>query len=353
MLAFLLLARAAAAAARSPHAIPVRSAVGYTAEDPIWGPFFEGGLGEAQDELLAVLGCAEPSDGYVPAGVDTRATEEAVSAGCEIELPRYEGSRYVALLDECGRHSSRFYESLSCLYNSSRSGHSPRVGNTTTGTPIYGKYEATDILPELDACGAHFGPVPDSGGETYHYHVSDSPPFVVGCFGPNDDGTLVTLSECRSYYPDECDGDLTRLAALDGSVRNYDLWCPCFDADGDNTRPGADDDDDDDEREFYFVLTLSLLVALLGVYGLYKLGRCLANRLRCCRRCLGRRRDRKALGGDDDDDRHVIQLPNIGDGPWYSIEAQKLVAAALPAPPPSRPNSATVISPGPAVHPEV
>ena len=47
------------------------------------------------------------------------------------------------------------------------------------GTFIYGKWEdySNNILPALDACGAHFGVTPDSNGASiYHHHVQDFAP---------------------------------------------------------------------------------------------------------------------------------------------------------------------------------
>ena len=67
----------------------------------------------------------------------------------------------------------------------------------------------------------------------YHYHVQDAAPFTVGCFGPNDDGSLVTVAQCRDFYPG-CDGDLVDVSQPGGS-KQYDLWCPCYDANGSNT----------------------------------------------------------------------------------------------------------------------
>ena len=67
---------------------------------------------------------------------------------------------------------------MSCLYDEYASGHSPQIAEARDAahTPIYGKNEDTDVLPELDACGAHFGPTPDSGGaDIYHYHVQVYP----------------------------------------------------------------------------------------------------------------------------------------------------------------------------------
>jgi hypothetical protein len=130
-----------------------------------------------------------------------------------------------------------FHERLSCLYDTSSTTHSTRVGATPHGKPIYGKWESQATLPALDACGAHFGVTPDSNGaSTYHYHVQvtqpppsraaapargtphpsparpclffqDRAPFTVACYGPDysSQGTEIHVSpaRCMSLYP-EC-----------------------------------------------------------------------------------------------------------------------------------------------------
>lgn len=89
----------------------------------------------------------------------------------------------------------------------------------------------------LDACSAHYGKTPDSStdddDDVYHYHVQDAPPFVVGCFGPNDDGSLVSVEQCRDFYTG-CDGTLESFETTDGKV-DYDVWCPCYDQNGSNS----------------------------------------------------------------------------------------------------------------------
>jgi len=123
-------------------------------------------------------------------------------------------------------------------------GHSTQVGESIHADQfLYGKFEATDVLPDLDACGGHFGFTPDSPNHSvYHYHVQDKPPFTFGCYGPNTDGTMVTLAECRALH-DECgNGDETSLTvgASDilpytlGQTVAYDPWCPCYDLNGSN-----------------------------------------------------------------------------------------------------------------------
>lgn len=94
---------------------------------------------------------------------------------------------------------------------------------------LYGKYEATNTLPaDLDACNGHFGYTPDSPTTSvYHHHVTDTPPFSFGCYGPSATNELVTLAECRSYYT-TCGDGVTTLTTTKGSV-SYDLYCPCYD----------------------------------------------------------------------------------------------------------------------------
>lgn len=121
------------------------------------------------------------------------------------------------------------------MYDAAAEGHSTKVGEAADGNPIYGKWESTGVKPLLDACGGHWGRTPESPDvDVYHYHVQDSPPFVVGCLGPNDDNSLVTVAQCREFYTGCGDGDAETFETTDGTVE-YDLWCPCFDANGSNS----------------------------------------------------------------------------------------------------------------------
>ena len=98
----------------------------------------------------------------------------------------------------------------------------PPSGTDSNGTPLYGKWEnqSSQELPLLDACGAHYGFTPESPDtEIYHHHVQANPPFTYGCFGPNDDGSLVTVEHCREIY-DDCEGD------LEGTLPGFYLFCP-------------------------------------------------------------------------------------------------------------------------------
>merc|ERR1712232_549376 len=92
--------------------------------------------------------------------------------------------------------------------------------------------------PKLDACGGHFGLTPDSQNQvTYHYHVQDDPPFTIGCFGPTTDSNgnykMVTVTECRTLYDGCGNGDTVQVTTPTGS-KQYDPWCPCYDADASN-----------------------------------------------------------------------------------------------------------------------
>lgn len=209
----------------------------FSAGENIYGPF-EAGFSSAQDAILERLGCAQGSLGHVDGGIDTYTAEQMIASQCSIALPRIEGSMYISLLDECGGHTNQyhFHERLSCLYDGTSGGHSPKVGQVLDGKGLYGKWEHTSSaqLPLLDACGGHYGLTPESPSQAvYHYHVQDKAPFTVGCYGPNDDGSLVTVQQCRDFYSG-CDGDLATITTPAGT-RSYDKWCPCYDASGSNT----------------------------------------------------------------------------------------------------------------------
>ena len=82
-----------------------------------------------------------------------------------IELPRWQGTRYVGLVDSCGGHTREyhFHERLSCLFDATQPGHSTQVGQMMDTQYLYGKYEdqTTEELPLLDACGGYFGNWPN------------------------------------------------------------------------------------------------------------------------------------------------------------------------------------------------
>ena len=132
-----------------------------------------------------------------------------------------------------------FHERLNCLY-AETGAHSTQVGAGLDAKPIYGKWEDYEgsVLPQLDACGGHFGTTPDSQGEVvYHYHVQPRAPFTIGCFGPATTGagaeTLVTLEACRSLYSG-CQTTDPETVTTSAGASDYALWCPCYDGQGSN-----------------------------------------------------------------------------------------------------------------------
>jgi len=201
--------------------------------ETIAGPF-EAGFSSAQADILKGLGCTDVTP-TVDGGIDTLLAEQLVAYACGVTLPRVENSKFIGIVDACGGHTEyHFHQRFTCLYNVNATGHSTQVGKTNGGQLLYGKYEATNTLPLLDACGGHIGTTPDSKTtKVYHYHVQDNAPFTFGCYGPNDAGGLVTVAQCRSYYSG-CDGNLTSYTTKTGTIA-YDNWCPCYDANGSNS----------------------------------------------------------------------------------------------------------------------
>jgi hypothetical protein len=232
-----------------PWAAPLLGTVGFTTVDgqvtigvaspsslpageDIYGPF-EAGFSSMQNFILEGLGCSDGELGHVAGGIDTATAEKMVATQCGIILPRTDANGLrVSLLDECGGHTREyhFHERLRCLYTDDVS-HSPKLGEGNDGKAIYGKYEGSYQVPLLDACGGHWGSTPESKVEmVYHYHVQDQAPFIIGCYGPNDDQSLVTVEQCRELYPG-CNGQPTFLS----TGVNYEHWCPCFDGMGSNS----------------------------------------------------------------------------------------------------------------------
>ncbi|CAJ1426527.1 unnamed protein product [Effrenium voratum] len=203
----------------------------------IFGPF-EAGFGEQQKNNILGWGCTDPTVVYDnEGGKDLTIAEAAVAKACSIQFPRIEGESYIGIVGPCGGHTGdyHFHRGFGCLYEES-GGHSSKVG-VVAAYNLYGKWEdyANNLLPLLDACGAHFGPTPDSSGNVYHYHVQDKAPFTVGCYGPSASNQLVTVAECRALYP-KCDNDGgagTAIQTNEGTV-TYDKFCPCWDAAGSN-----------------------------------------------------------------------------------------------------------------------
>ena len=212
----------------TPEALQRRPTAGNQNLDAvnIYGPM-EAGFTSQQ---ISCLGSAEVSGGH-----DTKLAEEMVLAisSCEGES--------ITVLDDCGGHANpyHYHERMECLYESSTTGHSTRVGTALDGNGIYGPYIDGGVLPcDLDACGGRVGVTPDSNGqEVYYYMITSYAPFTVGCFGSADHFT--TYEECLDLYPDECGSAAVSVTTLYGTGM-YALDCPCFDTKGSNTNENND-----------------------------------------------------------------------------------------------------------------
>ena len=203
----------------------------------IFGPF-EAGFGTQQDGVIQQqFGCSNPSACYSDGGWDTRLAQGACAGACGVTLPRWESGRYYGFADTCGGHTNyHFHQSMNCTYTTT-TGHSTKIGEgqNTAKTPLYGQYEDYPSLPVLDACGGHYGFTPDSPSTlVYHNHVQDHPPFTFGCYGPNSEGGLVSIEQCRTVNAEYCGTDTTSVEAIftDQGTFSYDAYCPCFDGSG-------------------------------------------------------------------------------------------------------------------------
>ena len=112
-----------------------------------------------------------------------------------------------------------------------------RSRRLASGQGVYGKWEdfSNSLKPTLDACNGQWGKTPDSPDkDIYHYHITEHPPFTIGCYGPNDDNSPVTVQQCRDVY-DEC-SETAKLELFTVKDKNgvtitfpYQPWCPCWD----------------------------------------------------------------------------------------------------------------------------
>jgi len=63
-----------------------------------------------------------------------------------------------------------------------------------------------------------------SAGTVYHYHVTDAPPYTVGCYGP-----VTSLDACKALYTECTDSANTiSIAQTDGNTYSYQQWCTCY-----------------------------------------------------------------------------------------------------------------------------
>jgi len=217
-----------------PTAAPLRGPVGWTLYGVnIFGPE-EAGFGTG----FFPKPCKDGS-GSCPAGMDVPTCEASLDYTCSLT-----GSKPVheLMLDTCGGHAMpyHYHNDNACDYDHKAPGHSPLVGFGLDGVGIYGLYEDNPTKSTLDACNGHFGPVPEDGAHgvaagtsMYHYHVTSSAPYTLGCYGKagvssNEDSTPVTQAACKNMYS-TCEGTLTKVTLADGTKFCYDTDCPCFD----------------------------------------------------------------------------------------------------------------------------
>ena len=190
--------------------------------------------------------------GSCVAGTDLHSCKSHLEATCTGEI------NAGMLMDRCGGHASpyHFHKDLACHYRASDdSVHSPAVAVALDGHLIYGKWEGSRKRPILDACNGHTGIVPSSdyheaGTEpVYHYHLTPTPPFVLGCFGPAD-----SIKACRAQYP-ACldDAYATRMNAPGSPPKAFEVrrWCTCYQHKGSTLygnlfEPPADSDTEED-----------------------------------------------------------------------------------------------------------
>ena len=185
----------------------------------IYGPFDAG----------FVLGQAcNNSKGECDAGSDVETCQAQLQYQCGT------GLRQIMMPDACGGHAMpyHFHTRLACEYQAgAAAAHSPLVAVMLDGVGLYGRWEGAGLAPVLDACNGHVGPVPADGvygvppGTTaYHYHVTPTPPFTVGCFGP-----VASLAACKALYT-QCGagGTVTSMEDANGTASSYLLFCPCF-----------------------------------------------------------------------------------------------------------------------------
>ena len=93
-------------------------------------------------------------------------------------------ARAAASLDKCGGRvsGSGVYHYLLdpvCIYSDTPSSHSPVIGLMLDGIPLFGRLCVGGLPPaDLDMCNGHT----DAMHKFYHYHVTDTFPYIVGCF---------------------------------------------------------------------------------------------------------------------------------------------------------------------------
>lgn len=213
-----------------PSAAPLRGPVGYTKYGVnIYGPE-EAGFGTGRFPKP----CQDGS-GTCPSGMDVPTCESGLDYSCSLT-----GSTPVhqLMLDTCGGHAMPYhYNNNFCDYDHTASGHSPLVGWGLDGIAIYGLYESNPSKPSVDSCNGHVGEVPSdsefgvpAGTSMYHYHVTSSAPYTLGCYGLAGLASApVSQDQCKSLYSTCNNGETAQVILSSDESYCYDLDCPCFD----------------------------------------------------------------------------------------------------------------------------
>jgi len=215
--------------ATGPSASPLRGPVGYTRFGVnIYGPNEAGFGGQGFPAPC------EDGSGTCAGGIDVPTCEESLKDICAET-----GSTvvYSLMLDTCGGHAMpyHYHGDDSCDYDHTAAGHSPLIGFGLDGVGIYGLYESNPTTPALDTCNGHVGEVPaddefgvPAGTRMYHYHVTSTAPYTLGCYGnPGSKSEPIDRDTCKNFY-DTCDNGEFAAISIDGSSYCYDLDCPCF-----------------------------------------------------------------------------------------------------------------------------
>lgn len=217
-----------------PAMAPLRGPVGYTKFGVnIYGPE-EAGFGIGRNPKP----CSDGS-GTCPAGMDVPTCESSLDEICAST-----GSTPIhqLMLDSCGGHAMpyHYHNDNACDYDHTAAGHSPLIGFGLDGVGIYGLYENNPTKPNLDTCNGHVDTVPadeefgvPEGMTMYHYHVTSSAPYTLGCYGNSGtESNPVSQNTCKTLYSTCNDGDLSAVS-INGTSYCYDLDCPCFDGSSD------------------------------------------------------------------------------------------------------------------------
>jgi len=214
-----------------PHLLPTRGVAGFTISggSDIYGPMEAG---------FALGFACTNGKGTCDAGMDVVTCAAKLQQDCGVA-----NFEYQKFGDDCGGHAMpyHFHTDIKCTKSgytgSAITGkHSPLIGVMLDGRGLYGLYESGSTKPtDLDACGGHYGDVPETNVPTntndtypaatnvYHYHTQSVAPYVPACYGP-----VSSLAQCKALY-DTCASTSTSgtVCTILGEI-TYQFDCPCF-----------------------------------------------------------------------------------------------------------------------------